>query len=68
MHQSVSNEVQNTLGNVNFPASKRHIIEQAKRQNISSDAIKVLEECPDMWYNNASEVFHECKKNRILKE
>ena len=67
MHQSISTEVQNTL-NVNFPASKRHIIEQAKRQNISSDAIKVLEDCPDMRYNSAFEVFQECKKDRIIKQ
>jgi hypothetical protein len=67
MHQTISTEVENTLGNVNFPASKRHIIEQAKRQNISSDAMKVLEDCPDMRYNNAAKVFYECKKNRILK-
>jgi len=68
MDQSISSEVQNTLGNVNFPTSKRYIIEQAKRQNISSEAMKVLENCPDTRYNTAFEVFNECKKNRTLKQ
>lgn len=61
MQQSSSTDVQRVLGNVKFPASKKQLIEEARRQNLSSDIINVLESCPDRQYNNSNDIIQECK-------
>ena len=61
MQQSSSTDVQKVLGNVKFPASKNQLIEEARRQNLSSDIINVLESCPDRQYNSSSDIIQECK-------
>lgn len=61
MQQSSATDVQRVLGNVKFPASKKQLIEEAKRQNLSSDVINVLESCPDRQYNSSNDIIQECR-------
>lgn len=61
MQQSSSTDVQKVLGNIKFPASKKQLIEEARRQNLSSDVINVLESCPDRQYNSSNDIIQECR-------
>lgn len=59
--KSSSTDVQRVLQNVKFPATKQQLIEEAKNQNLSSDVINVLQNCPDRQYNNSQDIINECK-------
>lgn len=59
--KSSSTDVQRVLQNVKFPATKQQLIEEAKNQNLSSDVIDVLQNCPDRQYNNSQDIINECK-------
>ncbi len=59
--KSSSADVQRVLQNVQFPATKQQLIEEARKQNLSSDVINVLQDCPDRQYNNSQDIINECK-------
>jgi hypothetical protein len=61
MQQSSSTDVQNILQNMKFPATKQQLVEEAKKQNISSDVINVLQSCPDRQYNDSQDIIKECR-------
>lgn len=61
MQQSSSTEVQRILGNVKFPVTKQQLIEEARKQNLSSDLINVIQSCPDRQYNSSEDIIKECK-------
>lgn len=61
MQQSSSAEVQRILGNVKFPATKKQLLEEARKQNISSDVINVFESCQDRQYNSSDDIIKECR-------
>lgn len=48
-----ASSMQNILRNMKFPITKEQIIEQARRQNVSSDIIEVVEMIPDEKYESA---------------
>lgn len=48
-----ASSMQNMLRNMKFPMTKEQIIEQARRQNVSSDIIEVVEMIPDEKYESA---------------
>lgn len=52
-------EVQNVLGNMEFPASKQQIIEEAIRRDASEEILLTLENIPNKVYNNSGEVIDE---------
>ncbi|MHC1757537.1 MAG: DUF2795 domain-containing protein [Methanosarcina sp.] len=57
--QASATEVQNALGNLNYPITKRQLIEDAKRQNISSEVMQALENIPNREYDSSSDVVRE---------
>jgi hypothetical protein len=57
--QASATEVQNALGNLNYPITKRQLIEDAKRQNISSEVMQALENIPNREYDSSSDVIRE---------
>lgn len=59
--KSSSTDVQRVLQNVKFPATKQQLIEEARKQNLSSDVMNVLQDCPDRQYNNSQDIINECK-------
>lgn len=59
--KSSSADVQRVLQNVKFPATKQQLIEEAKNQNLSSDVMNVLQNCPDRQYNDSQDIINECK-------
>jgi hypothetical protein len=59
MQQVSSTEIQNALGNMKYPALKQQIIDEAKKQNVSNEAIQTLENIPNREYNSSAEVIEE---------
>lgn len=58
MQASVT-EVQSILGNVKYPANKKQIIDEARRQNISGDTMQTLENIPNREYSSSDDVVNE---------
>jgi len=58
--QGIQNVVQ-VFRDVKFPATKKQLVEEAKKLNACSEVIKTLEACPDREYNNFSDVIKECR-------
>lgn len=58
MQASVT-EVQSILRNVKYPANKKQIIEEARRQNISGDTMLTLENIPNREYSSSDDVVNE---------
>lgn len=58
MQASVT-EVQSILGNVKYPANKKQIIDEARRQNISGDTMMTLENIPNREYSSSDDVVNE---------
>jgi hypothetical protein len=48
-----ASSMHSAFSNMQFPMRKEQIIEQARRQNISSDIIKVIQMVPDEEYKSA---------------
>lgn len=57
--QASTTEVQNALGNLNYPVKKRQLLEEARRQNVSNEAIQTLENIPNREYSNSTDVIQE---------
>ena len=57
--QASITEVQSILGNVKYPANKKQIIEEARKQNISGDTMLTLENIPNREYSSSDDVIHE---------
>ncbi|AKB77838.1 hypothetical protein MSHOH_1355 [Methanosarcina horonobensis HB-1 = JCM 15518] len=57
--QASATEVQNALGNLNYPIKKRQLVEEAKRQNVSNDVMQILENIPNREYDSSSNVMQE---------
>lgn len=57
--QASSTEVQNALGNVKYPLMKKQLIEEAKKQNVSSEAMQALENIPNKEYDSFADVIQE---------
>jgi hypothetical protein len=57
--QASTTEIQSILGNVKYPATKKQIINEARKQNISGDTMQTLENIPDREYNSADDVVNE---------
>jgi hypothetical protein len=53
--------VMQAFQDVKFPATKKQLIEAAKKFNARSEVIKTLEACPDREYINFSDVIKECR-------
>jgi cellobiose-specific phosphotransferase system component IIA len=58
--KGIQNIVQ-AFQDVKFPATKKQLIEEAKKLNARSEVIKTLEACPDREYTNFSDVIKECR-------
>lgn len=48
-----ASSMQDVFRNIKFPVSKEQIIEQVRKQNVSSDIIENLQMIPDMEYDSA---------------
>ncbi len=59
MQQVSATEIQNVLGNMKYPALKTQIIDEAKKQNVSNEALQTLENIPNREYNSSAEVIEE---------
>lgn len=59
MQQASSNEVQDLLGNLTYPAAKQQIVDEARKRNASEETIQILENIPDRNYQSSAEVFDE---------
>ncbi|MDD2338996.1 MAG: DUF2795 domain-containing protein [Methanosarcina sp.] len=57
--QASTTEVQNILGNINYPVTKKKLIDEARRQNISGNIMQTLENIPNREYNSADDVVNE---------
>lgn len=57
--QASTTEIQSILGNVKYPATKNRVIDEARKQNISGDTMKALENIPDREYNSADDIVNE---------
>ena len=61
--------VMQAFKDVKFPATKKQLIEEAKKLNARSEVIKTLEACPDREYTNFSDVIKECRgKFELVKQ
>jgi hypothetical protein len=52
---------------VKFPATKKQLLEENKKLNARSEAIKTLEACPDREYNKFLMSSRNAEANRIGK-
>lgn len=59
--QASTTEVESILGNVKYPATKKQVIDEARRQNISGDTMQTLENIPNREYRSSDEVVNEFK-------
>jgi hypothetical protein len=59
MQQVNSTEIRNVLGNMKYPALKQQIIDEAKKQNVSNEAIQILENIPNKEYRNSADIIEE---------
>jgi chromatin segregation and condensation protein Rec8/ScpA/Scc1 (kleisin family) len=57
--QASATEVQYALGNLNYPLKKRQLIEEARRQNVSNEAMQILENIPNREYDSSVDVIRE---------
>ena len=57
--QASATEVQHALGNLNYPIKKRQLIEEAGRQNVSNEAMQILENIPNREYDSSADVIRE---------
>jgi hypothetical protein len=54
-------EVRNILKSMNYPLTKKDLVQQAKKHGASYDIIEALENIPDKGYTSANDVINECK-------
>lgn len=59
MQQISYTEVQNLVGNMEYPASKQQIVEEAIKRDASKEALLTLENIPNRVYNSSAEVIDE---------
>lgn len=59
--ETSSIEVRNILKNLNYPLTKKNLVQQAQKHGASGEIIKVLEDIPDKEYTSANDVINECK-------
>lgn len=52
-------EVQNLLGNIEYPASKQQIIDEAIKRDASKEVLLTLENIPNRVYDSSAEVIDE---------
>ncbi|RPJ78537.1 MAG: DUF2795 domain-containing protein [Alphaproteobacteria bacterium] len=57
--QASSTEVQSFLGNMNYPATKSQVIDEAKKQNVSNETMQALENIPNKEYKSSDDVVNE---------
>lgn len=58
-------EVQKVLKDIDYPVSKKQLIEHARKHKASSEVIEVLEDLPDKEYINAAGVSKEFEGKQI---
>jgi predicted transcriptional regulator len=58
--EGIQNAVQ-AFRDVKFPATKKQLLEEARKLNARSEVIKALEACPEREYTNFSDVIKECR-------
>jgi len=58
--EGIQNAVQ-AFRDVKFPATKKQLLEEAKKLNARSEVIKSLEACPEREYTNFADVVRECR-------
>ncbi len=56
MAEMRSTDVERYLRDVNFPANKRDIVEEARRQNAPDDVVRALDKLPDQRFNSSMDV------------
>lgn len=56
MAEMRSTDIEKYLRDVNFPANKRDIVEQARRQNAPEDVVRALDKLPDQKFNSSMDV------------
>jgi hypothetical protein len=54
-------EIRNILKSMNYPLTKKDLVQQAKKHGASYEIIEVLENIPDKGYTSANDVINECK-------
>jgi len=54
-------EIRNILKSMNYPLTKKDLVQQAKKHGASNDIIEVLEAIPEKGYASANDVINECK-------
>ncbi len=57
--QASTTEAQSILGNIKYPATKKQILDEARRQNISGDTMQALENIPNREYSSSDDVVNE---------
>ncbi|WP_189551229.1 DUF2795 domain-containing protein [Streptomyces lavendofoliae] len=55
-------EMQKALGGVNYPASKKEIVDQASRHKAGQEVMKALDSLPDKEYDSPASVNKEVGK------
>jgi len=56
MAEMRSADIERYLRDVNFPANKRDIVEQARRQNAPDEVVRALDKLPDQRFNSSMDV------------
>jgi hypothetical protein len=56
MAEMRSADIERYLRDVNFPANKRDIVEQARRQNAPNEVVMALDKLPDQRFNSSMDV------------
>ena len=56
MAEMRSTDIERYLRDVDFPANKRDIVEEARRQNAPEDVVRALDKLPDQKFNSSMDV------------
>ncbi len=56
MAEMRSADIERYLRDVNFPAEKREIVEQARRHNAPDEVVRALDRLPEQRFNSSMEV------------
>ncbi len=61
---SIIAKVSKSLKGIDFPADRRKVVEQAKKNSAPNDVINVLNHIPDQEYDSMAGVWHAVGQNK----
>jgi len=66
--QSIMQETQGVLQNVNFPANKGQVAQTAQQQGASSEVQQLIQKLPDQQFGSIKEVVSKLPMNTIISD